>query len=160
FALEALSDTASAVAPGAAAAMPAFPSPRPRERWAWAGLVMLLVGVLAWFIAAARRGSSASASLAYRLILPLPENVSVNPLPAEPLRLAICPDGRRIAFVGLSPQRSAMIWIQSQVDSDSRALKGTESSLGPNWSPDCSHLSFASPGGGATTLKILDVGSG
>ena len=53
----------------------------------------------------------------------------------------ISPDGRRLAFVGRSQNRSNL-WIHDFDSSTSRALAGTEGASNPFWSPDSRFVAF------------------
>src|SRR5262249_30950498 len=145
FALDALSSsTPSIAATGSAPPVPAA-APWSRERIAWIAATLLLAAVAGWLALVPRSRRPAQPAVAYRTILPLPDNVVLDSGTVQPRRLAVCPDGRRIAFVGAVPQRLPAIWLESLIDSDARELKGTESMSGPSWPPDCTRLPVTSP---------------
>jgi hypothetical protein len=59
---------------------------------------------------------------------------------ADPVRVS--PDGRRFAFVTLSPQGKSQLYLQSADALDARPLAGTEGGVSPFWSPDGRSLAF------------------
>jgi predicted Ser/Thr protein kinase len=160
FALEALSGPASGAASATAVVARGHVN-RARERWAWAACVVVL-GAAALWLALTRDTSPAGqpASHVYRTILPLPDPVSVDSVPIAPLRIGICPDGQRVAYVGASPQQPSAIWVQSLGDGEARVLKGTEGTIGPRWSSDCTRVISSAGIGLGFTARIADVNQG
>jgi Tol biopolymer transport system component len=158
FALEALSGPGSGAA---SAAMARGGSSRTHERRVWAAAVVVL-GVAAAWLALMRSGSPGDqpASHVYRTILPLPDPVSVDSVPIAPLRIGICPGGQRVAYVGASPQQPSAIWVQSLADGEARVLKGTEGTIGPRWSADCTRVISSAGVGLGFTARIADVNQG
>ena len=70
--------------------------------------------------------------------------------------LAMSPDGRRLAFVATDKDGQRLIWVRSLDATVAQPLKGTETALVPNWSPDSKFLVFAAGG----KLKKIDVAGG
>jgi len=159
FAFEALSGAASGAISGAAR-VPAPRSGHAVERALWSTALVLLAAAAAWLGATRREPATAPTGHAYRTILPLPENVSFDTVPIAPLRIGICPGGQRVAYVGTSPQRPAMIWVQSLIDGEAHALNGTEGTLGPRWSPDCTKVLTGTGTGTGYGLRIVDATGG
>jgi len=55
----------------------------------------------------------------------------------------VSPDGRRFAFVTLSPQGKSQLYLQSSDALDAQPLAGTEGAVSPFWSPDGRSLAFS-----------------
>jgi dipeptidyl aminopeptidase/acylaminoacyl peptidase len=161
FALEALSGAASGAASAAAPLASAASSPT-RERWAWVAAVVVL-GATALWLALTRDASPAAqptSSHVYRTILPLPDTVTIDSVPVAPLRIGICPGGQRIAYVGVAPQQPSAIWVQSLIDGEAHMVAGTEGTIGPRWSPDCTRVVSSGGSGLGFMVKIADVNQG
>ena len=78
----------------------------------------------------------------------------VTPSAADPLSLAISPDGRNVVFqAGQDPPK---LWLRPLDSQEARPLAGTEGGQYPFWSPDSRSVGFTA--GGA--LKRLDLASG
>ena len=72
-------------------------------------------------------------------------------------RMAISPDGRRLAMVVAKDGRQ-QIWIRSLESVTAEPLPSTEGGLSPFWSPDSRFVGFFSPGEGV--LKRVEVTGG
>ena len=72
-------------------------------------------------------------------------------------RIALSPDGRRLAIVAFSEGRQ-QIWIRSLDSVAAEPLPGTEGGISPFWSPDSRFVGFFSPGDG--TLKRIALAGG
>jgi len=70
---------------------------------------------------------------------------------ADPVRVS--PDGRRFAFVTLSPQGKSQLYLQSADALDARPLAGTEGGVSPFWSPDGRSLAFFAD----NKLKAIEI---
>ena len=95
-----------------------------------------------------------------RFFVSLPEGWSLeqrmSPTGAAPNPLVISPDGRRLAFVGASPEGKSQLWIHSLDALASQPLAGTDGAARPFWSPDSRFLGFFAGG----KLKKIDVSGG
>jgi Tol biopolymer transport system component len=69
--------------------------------------------------------------------------------------MAISPDGRKLAFVGLSEGRNRL-WVQTLDSSVARPLPGTEDASFPFWSADSQSIGFF----GDNKLQRLDLETG
>ena len=142
FALESLSGSGPAAGSEAVAAA-ATPSRPMRERLAWAAIAAVLTGSPD---VAAARGTIPTPphpfTAPHRAALLLPAGVTL-PLDVAPAdRLAISPDGTRLAFVGVSAGRSRMLWLQSLNEESARLVEGSEGASAPFWSPDGRIVAF------------------
>jgi Tol biopolymer transport system component len=72
-------------------------------------------------------------------------------------RIAISPDGRRLAMVVAKDGRQ-QIWIRSLDSVTAEPLASTEGAISPFWSPDSRFVGFFSPGDGM--LKKVEVTGG
>jgi Tol biopolymer transport system component len=68
----------------------------------------------------------------------------------------VSPDGRRLAFVAIGPDRKTQIWVRPLDSLSAQALAGTEGASSPFWSPDSRFLGFFADG----NLKKIDVAGG
>ncbi len=68
----------------------------------------------------------------------------------------ISPDGRQIAFVAVSEEGKALLWVRSLDSLAAQSLAGTEGASAPFWSPDSRTLGFFAGG----KLKKIDVSGG
>ena len=76
-----------------------------------------------------------------------PIDVSLSPAPvAGTPQIALSPDGRQIAFVGMRRRRASQIYVRSFDNRDARGLPGTDGASYPFWSPDSQHLGFFANG--------------
>ena len=140
FALDSLSGSGSAAT--AVAALPAERSNR--ERSIWAAITLVLVAALAWQVVTHRTPAETQPASPTRLTLPLPDGVRtalLNPVPAA--RLAVSPDGRYVAFLGLRGTDIRRVWLYSFSDGSFRELPGTDAGGGPTWSPDGKWIAVA-----------------
>jgi Tol biopolymer transport system component len=121
--------------------------------WALAGLLAgaaLILGL---------RGRTTDAPAddrpAARLTVPSPANWSLSAArPAN--RLAMSPDGRRLAFVAINPKRERMLWIYQLDSAIAQPLANTENASAPFWSPDSRFLGFFD----GWKLKRIDASGG
>ncbi|MEO8050278.1 MAG: winged helix-turn-helix domain-containing protein [Acidobacteriota bacterium] len=66
----------------------------------------------------------------------------------------ISPDGKRLAFVGMTPDGGRKLWVREIASLTAEPLAGTELSDSPFWSPDSRSIAFFSGG----KLKRIDLG--
>jgi Tol biopolymer transport system component len=90
---------------------------------------------------------------------PIQVTVSLPPggviSPGETLtRLAVSPDGRRVAFV-VSAEGHEQIWVRAFDSSAAQPIAGTEGANSPFWSPDSRFIGFFVPAEGQ--LKKVDI---
>jgi serine/threonine protein kinase/Tol biopolymer transport system component len=82
---------------------------------------------------------------AVRLTVPSPANWSLASA-RPPNRLAISPDGRRLAFVAQNSKRERMLWIYQLDTTITQPLANTENAWSPFWSPDSRFVGFFADG--------------
>ncbi len=118
-----------------------------RMRVAYAGWALALVAsAIAFAIIAFPRGA----------LVDVPETrlEIVTPPAADPLSLAISPDGRSVVFqAGQDPPR---LWLRPLDSQEARPLVGTDGALYPFWSPDSQSVGFTARG----VLKRIDLATG
>ncbi|MEO6223508.1 MAG: protein kinase [Vicinamibacterales bacterium] len=136
FALDALSGSAASGTsmPGGAAVR------RSRERPAWAITTVTLAALAAW-LALSRPAPNAPRE-AYRATVLLAEGVTLSTAVHPGLRLAISPDGRKLAFVGEAKDRGRALWIQALDDRSAVMVERSSDALGPFWSPDSRTVAY------------------
>jgi len=148
FALESL-DASDALH---AAATP--PTRRTRRDRLWkmaAGALLLITIGLAWPAARYVRRPVPDPRV-YRSTLLLPANLGG---PAGS-RLALSPDGRRLAFVAADKNGSNGLWVRALDSLTAHPLAGTAGAQGPFWSPDSRFLAFFAD----NKLKRIDASGG
>ena len=72
----------------------------------------------------------------------LPDSQGIRPVAT--IRLAISPDGRRIAYTGGTGNQTGL-WVRELDQLDARYLTGTEGAMAPFFSPDGRQIGFLSP---------------
>jgi len=92
---------------------------------------------------------------AIRFQIPLPEKSQVGP----GSRLALSPDGRRLAFSSIGPDGGRMIWVRALDSFDSRPIAKAEIASGVFWSPDSRWIAFWA-GGKLKKIAVDGVAGG
>jgi eukaryotic-like serine/threonine-protein kinase len=123
-----------------------------RERLAWA-LTTVAVGVAVAAVLVPRRDASVELT---RFIVSPPPGTTIG-VAENRMRIAISPDGRRLAIVA-STEGKQQIWLRALDSVSAEPISGTEGAVSPFWSPDSRFIGFFSPGDGA--LKKVDVTGG
>ena len=75
-------------------------------------------------------------------------------------RIAISPDGDRLAYVGTSPDGSTRLWVRSRDQLHATPVAGTEGAVNPFFSPDGSRLGFITRGGSRTAIRVVSLAGG
>ena len=157
FALDSLSGSGSGST--VAASAPA-PKTARSERWIWAGVTAALVGALGWQVIDRGTPDEGPTSPPIRLTLMLPEGIRLNDVIATPARLALSPDGQRLAFIGVDSANRRALWLQSLSDPAARRIDETEMAAGPTWSPDGKALVFGVFSASGSALKRWSLDGG
>ena len=123
-----------------------------REALAW-GLALIAVAVAVTVVLVPRRDGSVELT---RFIVSPPTGTTIG-VAENRMRIAISPDGRRLAIVA-STEGQQQIWLRALDSVSAEPLPGTEGAVSPFWSPDSRFIGFFSPGDGA--LKKVAVTGG
>jgi Tol biopolymer transport system component len=155
FALDALSSP-SGTAETSAMAMSGS---RPRQAsWALVGVLGVLTVAALALAAVAYYRRVPVVEVATRFWVSPPEGAALQYLTmgiAGVGALAVSPDGRRLAFVAQSGERS-QIWIRSFDTLVPEPLAGTEGAASPFWSPDSRSIAFFAAG----KLRRIEIAGG
>ena len=127
-----------------------------RERLAWAVAALLGIGVATLGVRELSRPLPVPLSFTSAILPPDGWTIGgAGPANAPPARLAMSPDGRRLAFVA-SSDKSQRLWVQQLDSKAARSLDGTEGAVLPFWSADSRFLGFFADG----KLKKIDPAGG
>ena len=72
-------------------------------------------------------------------------------------RLAISPDGRRIAFAGAGAFGVAKLWMRAFADLNPKPVEGTEGAMSPSFSPNGERIAFLAFAGERLTLRTVSA---
>jgi Tol biopolymer transport system component len=125
---------------------------RPREAAAWAIAFVAIVAAASLAFVAFR----STPVEATRFVVSLPPGTTTA-VSESRTRIAISPDGRRLAMV-LARDGRQQIWIRSLDSLIAEPLASTDGAISPFWSPDSRFIGFFSPGEGL--LKKVEVTGG
>jgi Tol biopolymer transport system component len=147
FALGSLSGSETRAATPSSGPIAAAPAPHliTGERLAWTAVTIALAAAALLMWRSTPPSSDAFAAPHIATLL-LPEGVRVSTVPTPGRRLAIAPDGSRIAFVGASVSTGTQIWVQSLRETTARVIPGTDNASTPAFSPDGRILAFSNGG--------------
>jgi serine/threonine-protein kinase len=136
----------------------ALPAATPRRRdWvatAAVAALTLLAGVL---LGRQTAPAPEAGGRVIRATLDLGDSGAVRPVGNA--RLAIAPDGRRVAFIG-NDGDDAAIWVRELDQPAARRLPDTRGAFAPFFSPDGESIGFITSAGGRTAIKVIPVGGG
>ncbi len=136
-----------------AAPMAVGPTRRNLERLAWVLMGASLLAALA--IAFVHFRESPLEPRPIRFSVFPPEQTTHGGGPAAP-QAALSPDGRYLAFVATTLDRTSQLWVRPLDSLAAQKLAGTEDASFPFWSPDSRFLGFFTPG----KLKKIDAFGG
>ncbi|MGE5276405.1 MAG: protein kinase domain-containing protein [Acidobacteriota bacterium] len=117
--------------------------------WLFAGALALALGVT---IVARRAPTAPPRPVRFSVVLP--ENVAFLSAEVE-TRIALAPDGQRLAFVGRGPGGDRL-YLRRLDTLDARPLENTEGATSPFWSPDGRFLGFFADG----KIKKMEASGG
>ena len=147
---------------GAQHAAPGVTDKPARERLVWAVAALFAIATIA--LALAYFNQPAPRLETTRFVIHPPEGVRFGRRAAE-----ISPDGRHLAFIGISEVGAQLLWVRSLDSLEARPLPGTEGAALPFWSPDSRFIGFfaegklkkiSAAGGPAQTLSETTLGGG
>ena len=127
----------------------------PRAAWGVLGVGAALITFAAG--AMSSRSAVSVGGGAYRAAILPPPNASLA-IPGLPGagRLALSPDGTRLAFVAVDETGRRQLWVQPLDGLLAQPLAGTDEAAYPFWSPDSRFIAFQSQG----RLKKVDASGG
>jgi len=125
---------------------------RPREAAAWG---IALVALVAAATLALTQFRNAPVEATRFVVSPPPGTTTA--VSESRTRMAISPDGRRLAMV-IAKDGRQQIWVRSLDSVTAEPLASTDGAISPFWSPDSRFVGFFSPGEGA--LKKVEVTGG
>jgi Tol biopolymer transport system component len=119
-----------------------------------AAVLLLVSGVL---LGRATEPGTRDASPMIRATLDLGDSTTIPPV--GNIRLAISPDGRRVAFVGRQGS-DASLWVRDLHQPDARKLPDTQGAFAPFFSPDGESIGFFTGSSGHLAMKVIPVSGG
>jgi Tol biopolymer transport system component len=122
-----------------------------RQRWAWAAVALVSAGFAA-VVSFLHFTEAPELRPAAHFVLDLPEDLSFGNFDFT----AVSPDGRDVAFAGVSAESGRRLWVRLVESSGARPLSGTEGATRPFWSPDGGSIAFST----GEELKELTLASG
>jgi serine/threonine-protein kinase len=130
-------------------------APSPRRAVILVGAaVLLLAGIL---VGRQMAPGNPGAAAMIRATLDLGDSTVIRPV--GNIRLAISPDGRRVAFVG-SQGAEAALWVRELDQPAARRLPDTRGAFAPFFSPDGQFIGFFTGSGSNVAMKIIPVVGG
>ena len=133
---------------------PSAPAVSRREFIAWTAAVLFL-GALIFLLIRPSAPSPVPKALIRSSII-TPESLFIQSFGSGPGSPVISPDGRTIAFSGVTQDGTKRIYVRSLDDTETRALPGTEGGTEPFWSPDGKTVGFFEVG----KMKMIDLVGG
>ena len=160
FALEAISTQSATVTTPLA---PAARTARTGLLWTFVGLA---IGIAVGATATSWWRRAAPPTVGRYTILPAAGTqitdrtaATMGGVPAR--RLALSPDGQRVAFTAAGADRVIWLWVRRLDSLAAQRLEGTEGAVYPFWSPDSRYLAFFSEDGKhRSKLMTIDAGGG
>ncbi len=145
------------------------PAPEPasarfpvREMIAWGVAAVLLAAAIYLFARPARAPSGPL--MLIRSSIVTPDSIYIHSFGAGLGAPALSPDGRAIAFAGVTPDGTQAIYLRMIDEMETRMLPGTEGGSQPFWSPDGKYVGFFDTqrmkkvdivGGSPTTIAVV-----
>jgi serine/threonine-protein kinase len=150
---DALANPAFALAGTAARRAAVAPAPSRRGQAVLLGALLLAVILAAWGWLRPK-----PAEAVRWLNLALPDSQALGPGVAY--RLALSPDGERLAYVGTGtgPGASSRIWLRHLGTLSASVLPGTEDGYNPSFSPDGRRLAFVA--GNPRAVRVIALAGG
>jgi Tol biopolymer transport system component len=134
------------------------------QRYVWIAAAVFLLTTLGLTAALYSRRAPADTRV-YRSTFVPPG--SENPSLPNFYRLALSPDGRRLAFVANDTNGRVMLWVRELAALSAEPLADTEGASGPFWSPDSRFIAFSAGGklkkinaSGGPAIPLCDTNTG
>jgi len=120
------------------------------------GAVALVAGIALGMVLRPQAGPSRDV---VRIMMALPDSGAIRPI--ANLRIAISPDGRRIAYIGPDGAGGSGLWVREMNEIEGKLLPGTSGAEAPFFSPDGASIGFfVAPGGSAGDIKVTPASGG
>jgi Tol biopolymer transport system component len=136
-------------------------APRSRATMFAAAVAVLAIAAIAFQARSWLSSAAPSARALLQLSFAMPRNTA-------PMHVAISPDGRWVAFTGVTDAKT-QLWVRAMDEPTARLLPGTDAALLPFWSPDSRSIGYFAAGklrrvdpatGVSTTLAEVGVPTG
>lgn len=149
------------IASGSSTAIPAAAAQTSPKRsravpWMWLAAMAVIAAASTVFVTRLYFGSTPSFPNRVRWNVLAPEKNSFHASSDAPGRVAVSPDGQRIAFVASDESGKTRIWVRALDALNAQPLEGTEGASNPFWSPDSQSLGFFAN----KQLRRMDAGGG
>jgi Tol biopolymer transport system component len=122
-----------------------------RLAWAVVAVAVTAIALAAAFLALPRPQPEPAGTLAMSEFIP-----PTRPTGPAVFRLAVSPDGRRLAFTAPDTNGRLALWVRSLDSLAAQPLAGTKNAAAPFWSPDSRVIAFQADG----KLKRVDASGG
>ena len=132
----------------------AAPEAAPARNWSWAPwAIAVVLAILAGWLWR-RQGAPIAPAASYTLSVVPPDGTTLY-LDAQNGFQAVSPDGRVLAFVGLT-DGMRRVWVRPLDSATARVLPGTENADGVFWSPDSRHIGVTM----SEAIRRVDLATG
>jgi Tol biopolymer transport system component len=129
--------------------------------WVLAAMFLTVAG----FLFVRSLGTADGPRETVRLSIALPQELRIS---AEPMEIAVSPDGKTVAFVASDSSGTSYLWLRPFASRQPARVPNTEGVSLPFWSPDGGHVGFFTPGklnrvaasGGRSPQVICNATSG
>jgi len=127
---------------------------RTREIIAWCLAGAFLLALIYSFVGKARETNYFTAPIRSSIVIP--DSIYVHSFGAGLGPPVLSPDGKTLAFSGVTPDGTMKIYVRGMAETGCRSLTGTEGGNGPFWAPDGKRLGFFANG----RMKQIDLVGG
>ena len=127
-----------------------------RVPWVWLGAIAALAAAATFLVTRIYFAPAPNFPHRVRWNARAPEKNFFHASTDAPGRVAVSPDGQRIAFVASDEFGKTRIWVRALDALSAQPLEGTEGASNPFWSPDSQSLGFFAN----KQLRRMDAGGG